>query len=45
MPPSTKKTKIGAADFASLYEGFNAPVSRFDCGRKSAPLNDGEPVC
>ncbi|WP_428679319.1 hypothetical protein [Reyranella sp.] len=45
MPPSTKKSKISAADFASLYEGFNAPVSRFDCGRKCAPLNEGEPVC
>jgi hypothetical protein len=45
MPPAPKKSKISPADFASLYEGFNAPVSRFDCGRKCAPLNDGEPVC
>ena len=45
MAPKIKKPKITPADFATLYEGFNAPVSRFDCGRKCAPLNDGEPVC
>jgi hypothetical protein len=39
------KQKISAQDFAELYEGFNAPVSRFDCGRKCAPLNGGNPVC
>lgn len=32
-------------DFARLYERFEAPVSRFDCGRHCAPLNGGEPVC
>lgn len=45
MPSKSPKSKIKPADFATLYEGFNAPVSRFDCGRKCAPLNDGEPVC
>ena len=44
MPPKTPKSTIKPADFASLYEGFNAPVSRFDCGRKCAPLNGGEPA-
>ena len=39
------KYKITPGDFAQLYDGFNAPVSRFDCGRKCAPLNGGEPVC
>ena len=39
------KATITSADFASLYDGFTAPVSRFDCGRKCAPLNGGEPVC
>jgi hypothetical protein len=39
------KAKIAAGDFATLYDGFTAPVSRFDCGRKCAPLNGGEPVC
>ena len=39
------KATIKPADFATLYEGFTAPVSRFDCGRKCAPLNGGEPVC
>jgi hypothetical protein len=32
-------------DFARLYERFNAPVCKFDCGRKCAPLNGGSPVC
>jgi len=45
MPPKTEKASLTPADFASLYEGFKAPVSRFDCGRKCAPLNGGEPVC
>ena len=39
------KATISAKDFKSLYQGFNAPISRFDCGRKCAPLNGGEPVC
>src|SRR5260370_33407743 len=39
------KATIKPADFATLYEGFNAPVSRFDCRRKCAPLNGGEPAC
>jgi len=36
---------LTSADFASLYLGFDSPVSRFDCGRKCAPLNGGVPVC
>ena len=32
-------------DYARVYERFTAPVSRFDCGRKCAPHNDGVPVC
>ena len=36
---------LTSADFARIYKGFNASVSRFDCGRKCAPLNGGEPVC
>lgn len=38
-------SRLTPADFASLYDGFDSPVSRFDCGRKCAPLNGGEPVC
>lgn len=37
--------KLTPDDFAAIYERFEAPVSRFDCGRKCAPLNGGEPVC
>ena len=45
MARPTSKPTIKASDFATLYEGFTAPISRFDCGRKCAPLNGGEPVC
>lgn len=31
--------------YRRIYEAFDAPVSRFDCGRKCAPHNGGEPVC
>lgn len=36
---------IKPTDFAAIYEEFRSPLSRFDCGRKCAPLNDGVPVC
>lgn len=39
------KTRLAPNHFRSLYAGFQAPVSKFDCGRKCAPLNGGEPVC
>jgi hypothetical protein len=32
-------------DFARIYEMFQAPIARFDCGKHCAPLNGGEPVC
>ena len=38
-------SQLTPEDFARLYERFNAPVCRFDCGKKCAPLNDGAPVC
>ena len=44
-PSTTSKATLKPKDFATLYDGFKAPVSRFDCGRKCAPLNGGEPVC
>ncbi|MBL8838453.1 MAG: hypothetical protein JNL66_19535 [Alphaproteobacteria bacterium] len=31
--------------YRRIYDAFQAPVSRFDCGRKCAPLNNGQPVC
>ena len=43
--PGKPKVTLKADDFGSLYKDFNAPISRFDCGRKCAPLNGGEPVC
>jgi hypothetical protein len=33
------------ADFKAIYDRFQANVSRFDCGRFCAPLNNGQPVC
>lgn len=45
MPSTPPKSALRPNDFAALYDGFDAPVSRFDCGRKCAPLNNGEPVC
>lgn len=32
-------------DFKTVYDRFQASVSRFDCGRFCAPLNNGQPVC
>ena len=37
------KAKITAADFATLYDGFTAPVSRFDCGRNTNLPGHGKP--
>ena len=31
--------------YQRIYDLFQAPVSRYDCGRKCAPLNEGVPVC
>lgn len=31
--------------YRRVYNDFRAPVTRFDCGRKCAPHNGGEPVC
>ncbi|MFQ5896556.1 MAG: hypothetical protein ACE5JJ_12205 [Nitrospinota bacterium] len=31
--------------FAALYREFNAPVARFDCGKKCSPYNEGTPFC
>lgn len=39
------KSLITPDDFRQIYERFQASISRFDCGRKCAPLNGGEPVC
>ena len=33
------------ANFKTVYDRFQASVSRFDCGRFCAPLNNGQPVC
>jgi hypothetical protein len=43
--PIMSQPRIQSADFRRIYDIFDAPVSRFDCGRFCAPLNGGEPVC
>lgn len=37
--------KMQPADFKTVYDRFQANISRFDCGRFCAPLNNGQPVC
>lgn len=32
-------------EYESIYAGFEAPVSKYDCGRYCAEHNDGVPVC
>ena len=39
------KARAQPGDFREIYEGFQSPLSRFDCGKHCAPLNGGEPVC
>lgn len=37
---------LGAEEIRSLYDGFNAPIAEFDCGKKCAPHNpSGKPFC
>jgi hypothetical protein len=43
MTPKARAARIEL--YRRVYETFRAPVSRFDCGRKCAPHNGGEPVC
>jgi len=32
-------------EYESIYAGFEAPISKFDCGQYCAPHNGGVPVC
>ena len=32
-------------DFRTLYQNFESAPATFDCGKKCAPFNDGEPFC
>lgn len=43
MTPKTRAARVEM--YRRIYDAFQAPVSRFDCGRKCAPHNGGEPVC
>jgi len=39
-------TDLKAEDIRSIYDGFNAPIAEFDCGKKCAPHNpSGKPFC
>jgi hypothetical protein len=37
--------KVLPEHYRHIYDIFQASISRFDCGRKCAPLNGGSPVC
>lgn len=45
MVRAMTKRRITPQDFASLYSQYNANLAFVDCGRKCAPLNNGQPVC
>lgn len=36
---------MSAEDFGLVFDRFQSTVSRYDCGKFCAPLNNGEPVC
>ncbi len=41
-----RKTRAARLElYRTIHDTFQAPVSQFDCGRKCAPHNGGEPVC
>src|SRR5262245_23341022 len=40
-----RKTHRQVELYRRVYEKFQAPVTRFDCGRHCAPHNGGTPVC
>lgn len=37
--------RITPRQFAEIYKRYNANLAKVDCGRKCAPLNNGQPVC
>jgi hypothetical protein len=40
-PSRSKRIEL----YRRVYTDFQASISRFDCGKKCAPFNNGEPVC
>jgi hypothetical protein len=36
---------IASEEYESIYAGFTASISKFDCGQYCAPHNGGQPVC
>ena len=38
-------SEASVATFRDIHARFNAAISRYDCGKWCAPLNNGEPVC
>ena len=51
MPRNAKRILKSTADLEpvdirSLYDGFNSPIAKRDCGKKCAPYNtSGKPFC
>jgi hypothetical protein len=39
-------TNLTPADWRALFDGFDSPIAKFDCGKKCAPHNpNGKPFC
>jgi hypothetical protein len=38
-------SSIKSEEYESIYAGFEAAISRYDCGQYCSPHNGGEPVC
>ncbi|MEK7786657.1 MAG: hypothetical protein AAB658_14700 [Chloroflexota bacterium] len=38
-------SSIKSEEYEAIYSGFEAAISRYDCGQYCAPHNGGEPVC
>lgn len=39
------KGPLTDAEYEAIYRDFNAPPTRFDCGKRCAPHNEGIPFC
>ena len=38
-------SSIKSEEYEAIYSGFEAAISRYDCGQYCSPHNGGEPVC
>lgn len=45
IEPTLRRSQRISVAYADIHQTFQAAISRFDCGKKCAPLHGGEPVC